>query len=164
MDADVLYAGDFLWWKASHLPLAEKPTPSEFKGEKWTCDHRAAEVYRANRIKGANKPGLGQQCIHLNGNSGYQAINLAYLFGARHIVLVGFDMKLGPNGEKHHHKDHPATCVQGQTFGQWLLQGARLAKDLEAHACDVVNCTADTALTCFRKSTLEKELAHAATA
>lgn len=159
MDADALYAGDHLWWKAVNLPMAEKPTVREFKGEKWTQDHRVSEKWKVNWVKGVNRPGLGKEtAIHLNGNSGFQAVNLAYLFGARHIVLVGFDMKLGPKGEKHHHKDHPAPCVQGQTFDQWMRQGAVFAKDLEAAACDVVNCSADTALTCFRKSTLEKEL------
>lgn len=158
MDADALYGGDFLWWKAMHLPTAERPTVREFKGEKWTQDHRAKENWKINWIKCANRPGLGREVLHSNGNSGFQAINLAFLFGARKIVLVGFDMKLGPKGEKHHHKDHPEPCVQGQTFGQWMLNGAVLAKDLEKVGCDVANCSAETAMTCFRRSTLEKEL------
>jgi hypothetical protein len=163
MDADMLYAGDHLWWKGMMLPTAEKPTVREFKGEKWTQDRTAYEkfnhVLKMNWIKARNTPGLGTaNDIHMNGNSGFAAINLAYLLGSRRIVLVGFDMKLGPKGEKHHHKDHPVPMVQGQTFDQWIRYGAVLAKDLERHGCDVANCTTDTALTCFRRSTLEKEL------
>jgi hypothetical protein len=152
-NADVLYAGDFLWWKTHHQEVH-----TTFKGEKWTQDHTAAERFKLNRIKGINKAGLGREYLHVNGNSGFQAINLAYLFGCRKIVLVGFDMKLGPNGEKHWHKDHPSPLMQGMTFGEWIHKGAKLAKDLEAAACDVANCTPGSALTCFRVSTLEKEL------
>ncbi len=158
MDADVLYAGDHLWWKAMHLHTAERPTVREFKGEKWTQDHRAKEKWKINWIKGVNRPGLGREVLHLNGNSGFQAINLAFLFGSRHIVLVGFDMKLGLNGEKHHHKDHPEPCIQGQTFSEWMRQGAVFAKDLEKVGADVVNCSAETAMTCFRRAKLEDEL------
>lgn len=129
-----------------------------FKGEKWTQDHTAAERYKLNRIKGINRSGLGLEYLHINGNSGFQAINLAYLFGARRILLVGFDMKLGPKGEKHHHPDHPSPLMQGMTFGEWIHKGATLAKDLERNGCDVINCSAETALTCFRRGELEKEL------
>lgn len=151
--ADALYAGDFLWWKSNH-----KEVFTTFKGEKWTQDHTSAERYGVNRIKGVNKSGLGTQFLHINGNSGFQAINLAYLFGARRILLIGFDMKLGPKGEKHWHPDHPAPMVQGQTFGEWMHKGAVLAKDLLAAGCDVVNCTPGSAMSCFRMGELEKEL------
>jgi hypothetical protein len=153
LNAHVLYAGDHLWWKGMHADVFAR-----FKGEKWTQDSTSAERYKLNRIKGINKTGLGHQFIHLNGNSGFQAINLAFLFGARRMLLIGFDMKLGPNGEKHWHPDHPAPMVQGQTFGEWMHKGATLAKDLAAAGCEVINCTPGSAMSCFPMGTLEKEL------
>lgn len=149
---DVIYAGDFMWWKRHHSGAVH--------GERWTCDRTAAERYGLNWVKGINRLGLGfgGAHIHTNGNSGAQAINLAFLFGARRILLLGFDMKLGPNGEKHHHPDHPAPMVQSQTFGDWVHKFEHLAKDLKTHGCEVINCTPGSALTCFPTSTIEKEL------
>jgi hypothetical protein len=151
--ADVLYAGDMLWWKFNYQEVART-----FKGEKWTCDHSAAERYGAHRIKGVNKSGLGTQYLHINGNSAAQALNLAYLFGSRRVLLTGYDMKLGPNAEKHWHGDHPKPLVQGQTFGEWIHKFATMAKDAARLGLEVVNCTPGSALSCWPMSTLEIEL------
>ena len=95
----------------------------------------------------------------MNGNSGAGAINLAYHFGARRILLIGMDMKPGANGEKHWHPDHPKPMVQGQQFEEWRLKMGVLAKDLAAEGVTVINCTPGSALTCFPMSDLEQELA-----
>ena len=72
--------------------------------------------------------------------------------------VLGFDMKLGPSGEKHWHPDHPGVNMQGACFGEWLHKFEPLAKDLKDAGCIVVNCTPGSALTCFPVSTIEKEL------
>ncbi len=156
--ADVIYAGDFMLWKQSIAGIRKSAFVK--KDALWTCDRSAAERFGLNWIKGVNRLGLSRdlRMIHTNGNSGAQAINLAYLFGARKILLLGFDMKLGPNGERHHHPDHPAPLVQSQTFDAWLHKFEYLAKELKEAGCEVINCTTDTALTCFPRSTIEKEL------
>lgn len=153
LTADVMYAGDLLTWKHYH-----NAAKRDFEGQLWTQDPTAAERYKLHRIKGVNLPGLGHKHIHLNGNSGFQAINLAYLFGSRRILLLGFDMRLGPGGQKHWHPDHPSPLMQAQTFPEWMHNSKRLAVDLEAEGCEVVNCTPRSALTCWRTSTIEKEL------
>jgi hypothetical protein len=146
------YGGDFMWWK-THINALPK------RDGLWTCDRSAAERWGLSWVKGVNKLGLGHgPHIHTNGNSGAQAVNLAYLFGARRILLLGFDMKLGPNGEKHHHPDHPSPCVQSQTFEEWIRKFGILAEELKAAGCEVINCTPDSALKCFPVSTIEKEL------
>jgi hypothetical protein len=152
---DVGYAGDFMWWK-THVSKLPKSSP-EFS--LWTCERSAAERWGLSWVKGVNRLGLGRgPHINTNGNSGAQAVNLAYLFGARRILLLGFDMKLGPNGEKHHHPDHPSRCVQSQTFEEWIRKFGILAEELKAAGCEVINCTPDSALKCFPMSTIEKEL------
>ena len=153
---DVVYAGDFLWWKVSHnkIDVGRAATPV-----RWTCDRTAAERYQLNWVKGVNALGLGRgPHIHTNGNSGAQAINLAYLFGCRRILLLGFDMKLGPKGEKHWHGDHPSPLMQGMCFGDWIHKFNHLAVDLKKEGCEVINCTPGSALTCFPMSTIEKEI------
>lgn len=157
VDPDVVYAGDFMWWKANDREVKMRT----FGGaDRWTCDRTAAERYGLNWVKGVNAQGLSRgSYIHTNGNSGAQAINLAYLFGCRRILLLGFDMKLGPKGEKHWHPDHPSPLMQGQTFGDWLHKFNFLAVDLKQVGCEVINCSPGSALTCFQMSTIEKELA-----
>ena len=40
------------------------------------------------------------------GNGGYQGVNLAVLFGVARIVLLGYDLQLGPAYEEHWHPPH----------------------------------------------------------
>lgn len=152
--ANTLYSGDFLFFKTYITDIR-----ATFKGAVWTQDSSAAARWpEIRRIKGVNREGLGREHIHINGNSGAQAINLAYLWKAKRIVLLGYDMKLGPKGERHHHADHPKPCVQNQTFLEWMHKLAKVARDLKAEGVDVVNCTPGSAMTCFRMGELEKEL------
>lgn len=154
--ADVIYAGDFMWWKHNH---AAAYLETKYGTQLWTCDSAASERWGINRIKGVNRPGLGKHNIHMNGNSGAQAINLAYLFGCRRILLLGFDMKLGPKGESHWHGDHPKEMMSGKgLFEEWIHKFGPLAKDLKEAGCEVINCTPDSALKCFPMSTIEEEL------
>lgn len=150
----VIYACDYLWVRHHHAEIPKRLHP-----RCWTQDRSSAERFNLNFVRQASRPGLGHKALHVNGNSGSGAINLAYLFGCRHILLIGFDMKLGPKGERHWHKDHPAPLVQNQPFGEWLHKFDTLAKDLKAEGVEVVNCTPRSALTVFPMSTLQKELA-----
>lgn len=143
--ADVLYAGDFLWWK-THIADVRKT----FKGQMWTQDSSTAARWPdIKRMRGTNREGLGREVIHNNGNSGVQAINLAFLWGYRRIILLGFDMKLGPKGERHHHADHPHPLVQNQTFSEWLHKLEFFARDIKATGVEVINCTPGSAMRCF---------------
>lgn len=142
--ANVLYAGDFLWWRTKIADVRK-----HFKGELWTQDNATHQRFQINRMRGTNRDGLGRDVIHLNGNSGTQAINLAYLWGYERILLLGFDMKLGPKGEKHWHADHPAPMVQGQTFGEWIHKLEKVARDLRELKIEVINCTPGSALPWF---------------
>lgn len=148
--ASVFFAVDCLWWKTHYQKLDRKRA--------WTQDRTSAERFGLNYVRQSARPGLGKKELQTNGNSGTAAINLAYLFGCRRILLVGFDMKLGPQGQKHHHTDHPPPMVQNQTFSEWIHKLRVVASDLAAEGCEVVNCTPGSAAPYFRFSTLEKEL------
>lgn len=149
--ADVVYMGDMM---AVKTYLAEVP-----REKFWTQCPASAQRYQLNRIRGSNGVGLGKPGeINLGGNSGFQAVNLAYVFGARRILLLGFDMAPGPQGRKHWHEDHPAPCVQAQCFNEWKLKFKKLAEDLKVAKCEVVNCSRNTALECFNRGDLEEEL------
>ncbi len=155
--ADVYYAGDMLFWKThvARMRIAARGrfVPAQF----WTTDSTAAEQYGVNRWKGRNDVGIGETMIHLNGNSGAQAINLAYLFGARKIVLLGFTMR-EIDGKKHFHGDHEKPLVQKQLFGEWVHKMSFVARDAKRLGVDIVNCDPLSAMTCFRMGNLEDEL------
>ena len=89
--ADVFYAGDYLFWKTFHT--GARQMAQRHNAELWTQDAGAAERFGIKRVKGVNRKGLGENCIHTGGNSGYQAINLAYLWKAKKIILLGFTMR-----------------------------------------------------------------------
>lgn len=147
--ASVYYAGDFLFWKTHSRRMPDR--------NRWTVDSSAAEQYGCNRWPGRNVNGLGEEYIALNGNSGAQAINLAYLFGARKILLLGFTMR-EIDGKKHFHGDHEAPLVQTQQFPEWIHRMGFVAKDAERLGCDIVNCDPLSALQCFRRGQLEDEI------
>lgn len=151
--ADVAYFGDYLALR-EYVP---KLRPS-FAGEWWTQDKAGAERWGLHLVKSANKPGLGTDRVHLNGNSGAQAVNLAILFGARKVLLLGFDMKAGPGGQLHHFGNHPAPLVQTCLFGEWIHKFELIAKDAKAMGVEIINCTPGSALPWFPMSTIEKEL------
>ena len=119
-----------------------------FKGElvtQWSQDREKqfAEENGINPVKGASLPGLGKDILHYGGNSGYQAINLAYLRGATHIYLIGYNM--GAGGNTHFFGDHSGGLVSGNYAG-FVEQFDRLSQDLAEEGVTVINCTPDTAL------------------
>lgn len=151
--ADCLYACDGEWWDKYIVEVRDR-----FKGELWTQDEAAAKRYGLHRVSGADKPGLGKNgLIHFGGNSGHQMINLAYLFGAARIILLGFDMQR-TDGKSHHHGDHPGNLNKSLPFHTWMKKFPLIASDLKAEGVEVINCTRKTALNCFEKRSLEEVL------
>lgn len=137
--------------------MHHKTAKQEFEGELWTQDELAWVRYGINRIEGKQADGLGRDCIHFGGNSGYQAINLAYLMGAASVVLLGYDMgKTG--GQSHWHGDHPGALNQQLPINLWLSKFPALADDLKREGVRVTNATRETALECFDRQPLQQAL------
>jgi len=92
-------------------------------------------------------------------NSGYQALNLAIHFGARKIILLGYDMQCGPNGQTHWFGSHPGALEKGAGLYPRFVQNFRTTlPDLERNGITVVNCSRSTALDCFPKIPLVEAL------
>jgi len=152
MFADVLYAADFDWWKH------HKGAP-EFAGLKVTHDPQAAQRYGLKHITvrssnaGAELKGvsLNPAHVHSGGNSGFQAFNLAVLFGAKRILLLGYDMQ-----GSHFFGEHPGAMRKTQDYRNWIKRFATVPAMLPD--VEVVNCTRNTALKCFPQATLEAVL------
>lgn len=156
--ADVLYACDGTWWRASVAGVRNVDAVlAAFPPHKlWTQDVKAAEEFRLNLIRSAGGVGLSRKpgLIHQGMNSAYQCINFAFLAGVRRIVLLGVDCH-----GKHWHPDHPAPLSNRLPHAQWIAKFGPLAKDLQADGVDVVNCSPGTALRAFPLAALDEALA-----
>lgn len=151
--ADAHYFGDYLACK-EYVPRLR----ATCAGEWWTGSRTGAENFKMQWVKYAPKPGFGSEILHMGGNSGHQAINLAMLWGSRRILLLGYDMKAGKDGRAHWFGQHPPHLVQVQLFDAWREALAKAAPDAIARGVAIVNVTPDSALDCFRRGDLREEL------
>jgi hypothetical protein len=158
--ADVLYAGDADWWEL------HRGCPN-FAGEKWTVHHprvtdktAVAARYGLRVVAGAGQidaPGfsLDPARIHYGNSSGFQAINLALLFGATRILLVGFDMRTPTAGQpRHFFGDHADPAMNRARYEHFLPAFTEAARRLPPHI-KIVNCTPGSALRCWPALSLE---------
>jgi hypothetical protein len=73
------------------------------------------------------------------------------------MILLGFDMRHA-GITKHFHEDYPKGWGNSEPVATWADRFVPLARDLEKAGVDVVNATRETALTCFRRESLEHVL------
>jgi hypothetical protein len=154
--ADVVYACDARWWDVYAAEVGATCPDAD----RWTAELPARERHGVSHIPNFRCPGLYRRpgAINQGVNSGYQAIGLAYQFGAARIILLGYDMQQ-TGGKSHHHGDHPKGLVQALPYALWLQAFPALAKDLAAVGVSVVNATRTTALKAFPLVDLAKALA-----
>ena len=148
-DAPYHYACDFNWWDTHY-----EAVKAGFKGISYTIndqentDRNPNPKYDLKRLKSKQSGDLGKECIHYGvsggGNSGYQAVNLAYQLGAKTIILLGFDMF----GD-HYFGRHPPKLDVCSPFKGFIESFESITKDIE-----IINCTRTTALTCFPRKRL----------
>ena len=151
--ADVHYFGDYMAVK-HYLPVLKASCAGEF----WSASMAAHERFKTHYVKGIPRPGFGERVVHLNGNSGAQAINLAMVFGSRRVLLVGFDMKAGADGRAHWFGQHPPHLVQMQLYREWMHHLGKAVPDADKRGVAIINCTPGSALDVFRRGDLLEEL------
>src|SRR3546814_326343 len=130
--ADVLYAADLEWGDLHE-------STSRTVGERWTCNDEAAKKYgllhitcrhhtRAKKYFDASGHGVlsGGHGMH-GGNSGFQALNLAFAQGVRDAVLLGFDL-----GGTHFFGDHPPSIAKTSPFEAWRSGWRAAAPEIAA--------------------------------
>jgi len=145
-DAHYHYACDSAWWDIHYDNVKKK-----FNGVSFTINDSENAARNPNkkydlvRIKSKQEIDLGEDIIHYGipggSNSGFQAINLAYMLGARTIILLGFDMC-----GTHYFGNHPKRLVQQSPYKMFIQSFETITKDIE-----IINCSRKTALNCFPK-------------
>ncbi len=146
--ADVLYACDTKWWGW------HKGAP-DFAGMKYSLQTASVRFKGVQVIRNIGRDGLtlDPTGVKSGSNSGYQAIGLAVHLGAKHIVLLGYDMGKSEKGKTHFFGDHRDKTQP--PYAACIKAFHTLADPLEAAGIDLVNCSRRTALTCFRRAPLE---------
>lgn len=124
------------------------------KGEKWTQDKtwsRKPQELGLNVVISEAKPGLSDKpgVIHQGNNSGFQAINLAYMMGATRILLLGYNMK--GKGE-HFFGKHALPGLSSETDYTKYINAFN---EINTPGLEIINCTENSALTCFPKMSLD---------
>lgn len=140
--AHVVYAADLGWWQQySH----EITVPAE----RWTCNASAAIEFGIHFLGAHTRAG----------NSGARAIELATAMGAAQVLLIGYDCTVARG--THWHGDHPRTTNPKSTDCElWATQFATVAGIAQGLGVDVINCSRDTALTCFARQSLADALSE----
>ena len=127
-----------------------------FKGRSYTINDAGNDLnphkdYDLTRIDSKNGDGLGEDCFHYGGNSGYQAVNLAYLLGAKTILLLGFDM-FG----SHYFGSHPKELNNSSPYQSFINSfGTINPKD---YGIEIINCSRQSALEHFPRTTISELL------
>jgi hypothetical protein len=163
-NADFLYARDYDWWAS--IPRGfTKPNHElareTFMGKMITGSERAAREYGLLHAHTRQATGIGTTgVIHEGGstgcNSGYQAINLAIQYGAGRVLLLGFDMGAG-----HWFGEHPApltTLQRDSDYTPFIAAFKTMLPDLADLGVEVVNCSRQSRLPWFRRSTIDVEI------
>lgn len=165
------YACDTKWWEwAYSTGKGAPPYPPQEHTRKFSLNNSGRPKKRGpdhgwpgvTQMRMGERQGLSRKWPVLcwGGNSGYQAINLAYLLGYKQIILLGYDMQ-EINGKSHWHRDHrfyKATNPAGAVFKTWICDFKALAKALTGTGVTVINASRKTALDAFPLVRLEDAL------
>lgn len=171
--ADVSYFADTRWWDWHHHGRFGKKfswvefAPAEvserfraFAGAKITIENSGALIPDADvfMLHNLGYEGLSEvpNGLHTGSNSGYQAINIAYLAGARRIVLVGYDLRF-EKGRSHSHNGHPVD-VGEERYHQYARNYSSMVPQLAKAGVEVINCSPKSKVTAFPIKTIEEAL------
>jgi len=155
--ADVLYGCDGRWWR-----LCNGAKDFNENGLKISQDEDVCQVYGLKRIyvnRGCNDllldcPGY----VGSGANGGFQAINLVVQFGAKRILLIGYDMRIDQGDHWHNRHPPPLANPYEPVVSQWRRAIDGAAPKLRELEVEIVNCSAVSALKNYPKMTLPEAL------
>lgn len=139
--ADIALAADHGWWQQHMHEMPPGP-------QKWTCSYAAYREFPQLSLFRTNLP---------TRNTGAKAIELAIHLGATRVILLGFDCSL--KAGVHWHGPHERTSnPEASLMPEWAGHFELMARFAQERGVEVINCSRDTALTCFPRVALEEAL------
>lgn len=156
--ADAVYGCDWPWWKSvqglpkfAELKLAYAPKAVDQFGCKPVLipDHATSDTLRFETVG----------TVGGGGSSGFQALNLAAQFGARRILLIGFDCQ-DRSGVHWYGRNNwqGAGNPSGSNFRRWAPAFGNAARQLEERGVEVVNASPLSELKCWPKRGVSETL------
>jgi hypothetical protein len=146
-----MYGCDPKWWAAYR---------GDFEGELWSTHHEeetnnkeeAQKKWGVRCVKGTSGPtpsvfSRNPSVIHYGDNSGFQAVNLAILFGCKRIILVGFNLR----GANMFRADGDTSKYE--RFARHFESAQKELEDVE-----IINTTPNSSLVCFKHMELDDAL------
>lgn len=154
--AHVLYYCDRTWWRNHREDVL-----ANYSGQYRVSLTCAEDGTKLLRNAGLNGLSIDPSALVHGTNSGYQAIGLAFHFGVKRIVLLGFDMRVTQNGS-HHHPPH-IEGLNDEQFHRMLTETMlprfpSLVEPLRKAGIEVIQATPKSALTCWAYRPLEEVL------
>lgn len=149
--ADVFFAADSTWWDV-HYPAVGK-LAGVLVGAQNSITYPRVNVMKHEPPGEQTK--FDDPRVLWGNNSGAEAHHLAFhLNGGGPILSLGCDC-VG----RHFFGDHPAPLRNNSNYGNFAHGFALVAGELSKRGVEVLNCSPVSALTCFRKASLEDALA-----
>lgn len=146
-DADVLFLSGEAFTEVCN-PLIQRFTGTYVIVRSRHSPELPESVKRVTRTKQHEQ--LCELRDHVCGyDSGTSAINVAYHFGARTIVLLGYDMTGG------HFCKHPLQNPPQDHFRNHMSPLKKLNEDAQRKGVRIVNCSPTSVVTAFEKQPLE---------
>lgn len=113
--------------------------------------------YRVTGHKGFDP---APDAVRSGNNSAYAAMHLSAHLGARKIIALGLDMKHGPKGESHFHGGHGFQHQEATLTDLMIPWFKTLAPHLAERQIEVFNASRDSALTVWRRCSIDEGLAE----
>jgi hypothetical protein len=147
--ADICYFADSQWfdWHRS------RPEFVAFAGEKCSIQNTGMNVDDpvVHLLRNKHFPlhgegiSLDPGALATGRNSGFQALNLAILAGAKTIILLGIDGQKAPDGKTHWHNGHPEPSPEAvyECYRRAFSAGER---DIAATGTRVINASPNSAI------------------
>lgn len=140
----ILCFGDTKWFRCHQLSLRRWPNPI-VTNQPMLAEEEGLIVFRREDY------GFHVDALGWNGNTGAMAINLALILGAARIFLLGFDMKLGEDGQSNWHPNPLSTPTNEVHYARYKENFARCLGDWIARwsQVQIINLNPESALSCF---------------
>lgn len=156
--ADFLFFGDRRWWKKHQASVL-----ADFPGRIVTTNHHAPVIAGRDRILLLHRVPAHfrlskiPHSLVMDKTSTYAALNLAFLLGAKRIVLLGADMQKAEDGRKWHHDPHQWE-MRPEVWLRQMKQLELIRDPLIEAGVEVINASPRSLINFWPKASLEEFL------
>lgn len=160
--ADVLYAGDAHFWRwyrtANEFLGLRIGMAYDAKTGRFFHGWESMDPYHVCFMASTGETGLekDQRGLRHGANSGHAAINLAVHFGAKRIILLGYDMQPVDGG--HHWFGKQPVNIPDPPYERFMKPFDIMAKELKKAGIECINCTPGSALEAFEIKSIDDVL------